>query len=330
MQKYEFTGEKQMISQYGEIREIKRIRALIDINAHKVKAGDLGGWIDSEATLSQEGDCWLSENSFLYMNATVEGDVLIRDSTISLSRVEGTGLIDESTITHCRLIGHFDISRQSNVTLVDTLDVNMSLQKTSLKNVDISGGNVDIAYSTLHSTSIHQSLKIVLDVLDNIQIKFSEVFVNAGKNEAFIHCSANLYRVIVSEKRPMTIWLAYEYFTWKHLSIKNMGFVIGNQLMFKSKTTSSLKGLENKSIRLSDGFLNMQSSVIEEEVSIKGRMKIVESHISGYSEIDSGVNGSLVLNRIKLSEAARILNSSAKSLELSDIVCNADDVIVLN
>lgn len=330
MQKYEFTGEKQNISQYGEIREIKRIRALRDITAHKVKAGDLGGWIDTEATLSQQGDCWLSEKSFLYMNTTVEGDVLIRDSIISLSKVEGTGVIDESTITHCRLIGNFDISRESNLTLVTTLDVNMSLQKTSLKNLDISGGNVDIAYSTLHSTSIHQSLKIVLDVSDKIQMKFSKIFVNPGKNEGFIHCSANLYRVIVSEKRPMPILLAHEDFTWEHLSIQNTGFVIGSPLMFKSKTASTLKGLEDKSISLSDVFLHMEDSVIEKEVCIKGNIKVIESHISGYSEVNSGDEGVLVLNRIKLSEAGSILNKSGKRMELSDVSCKADDMIVLH
>lgn len=44
MKKYELTGETKEIG--GKI--LHRIRALIDIPEHDVKAGDLGGWIEAE------------------------------------------------------------------------------------------------------------------------------------------------------------------------------------------------------------------------------------------------------------------------------------------
>ena len=47
--KYELTDNKK--------NGLTQIRALRDFGA--VKAGDLGGWIESEKNLSQGGDCWV-------------------------------------------------------------------------------------------------------------------------------------------------------------------------------------------------------------------------------------------------------------------------------
>lgn len=41
---------------FGSVRQI---RALKDIPCHNVKVGDLGGYVENETNLSQEGDCWI-------------------------------------------------------------------------------------------------------------------------------------------------------------------------------------------------------------------------------------------------------------------------------
>lgn len=56
MKKYELTGETKEIG--GKI--LHRIRALIDIPEYDVKAGDLGGWIEAEKNLSQNGAAWVT------------------------------------------------------------------------------------------------------------------------------------------------------------------------------------------------------------------------------------------------------------------------------
>ena len=52
-----------------ETYNLYRIRALKDFG--DVKAGDLGGYIESERNLSQEGDCWVSDKAKVYHNAKV-------------------------------------------------------------------------------------------------------------------------------------------------------------------------------------------------------------------------------------------------------------------
>jgi len=79
LDKYEFTDET--IIHYGHT--LYRIRALRDIPRHNVKAGDLGGFIESEVNLSQEGDCWVGDNAYVFggarvcINACVCGDVIL-------------------------------------------------------------------------------------------------------------------------------------------------------------------------------------------------------------------------------------------------------------
>lgn len=62
MKKYELTGET--IVHLGHT--LHRIRALISFN--DVQAGDLGGWIETESNLAQDGNAWV------YGNAQVYGD----------------------------------------------------------------------------------------------------------------------------------------------------------------------------------------------------------------------------------------------------------------
>ena len=53
-----------------------RIKALIDI-PNIVKAGELGGYIESEKNLSHEGNCWVADDAFVYSNAYVSGDAKV-------------------------------------------------------------------------------------------------------------------------------------------------------------------------------------------------------------------------------------------------------------
>ena len=62
MKRYELTDIRN-----GKLR---RIRALRDIPRYNVKAGDLGGWVESEKNLSQEGDCWVGGNARVYAPET--------------------------------------------------------------------------------------------------------------------------------------------------------------------------------------------------------------------------------------------------------------------
>lgn len=91
MKKYELTGETKEIG----CRILHRIRALIDIPVHDVKAGDLGGWIEAEKNLSQKGAAWVTDSAVVMDAACVTGDARVMDSArvTGLSMVAGNALV---------------------------------------------------------------------------------------------------------------------------------------------------------------------------------------------------------------------------------------------
>ena len=77
MKKYELTNETKTLAG-GTV--LHRIRALRDIPRFGVKAGELGGFVEEENNLSQDGDAWVSGDAWVYGNACVYGDAEVYDN----------------------------------------------------------------------------------------------------------------------------------------------------------------------------------------------------------------------------------------------------------
>lgn len=58
-------------------RTLRRIRALRDFR--DVKAGELGGWVETEKNLTQMGDAWVYGDAQVYGDAWVYGDARVYD-----------------------------------------------------------------------------------------------------------------------------------------------------------------------------------------------------------------------------------------------------------
>ena len=83
--KYELTNETKTL-EGGTV--LHRIRALRDIPRFCVKAGELGGFVEGEINLSQDGDAWVYGNACVYGNANVENghDYFVAKNTWSSLR----------------------------------------------------------------------------------------------------------------------------------------------------------------------------------------------------------------------------------------------------
>lgn len=73
--KYELTDETS--TTFGHT--LYRIRALVDIPG-RIKAGELGGWIEAERNLSHDGKCWIGDNARVYGNAKVYKDAWVYEN----------------------------------------------------------------------------------------------------------------------------------------------------------------------------------------------------------------------------------------------------------
>lgn len=79
-----------------------RIRALKDFN--DVKVGDLGGYVEHEDNLDQNGVCWVYDNAKVYDKAVVRGDARVSNS----AEVFGCAkVIDNARVGDCsRVFGY--------------------------------------------------------------------------------------------------------------------------------------------------------------------------------------------------------------------------------
>ena len=72
MKKFELTTEF-ITNMFGT--KLFRIKALVEFG--NIKAGELGGYVEKEENISQDGDAWVSDNAEVFGDATVSGDARI-------------------------------------------------------------------------------------------------------------------------------------------------------------------------------------------------------------------------------------------------------------
>ena len=102
MKKYEFTGETK-VSKANEVGGGKdgivlhQIRAIRDFG--EVKAGDLGGWIESEQNLSHQFNSWVDANGEIY------GNILLADNAYINCDEKGSMI---GTVCEGRFVGYFE------------------------------------------------------------------------------------------------------------------------------------------------------------------------------------------------------------------------------
>ena len=90
VKKYELTDER-----HPYMPKLRRIRALVDIPAAGVKAGDLGGWIEHEGNLRHYSDAdsaWVFGPARVYGSARVFGSAQVCGS----ARVYGSAQVGDS------------------------------------------------------------------------------------------------------------------------------------------------------------------------------------------------------------------------------------------
>ena len=101
MNKYEL-AEKNSIHGYVTLH---RIRALRDFG--DVQRGDIGGWVETGKSLSQEGDCWIYDNARVFRNARMYDD----------AKASGDAVVDDHSrlFNHAHVYGHAELHGDSIV-----------------------------------------------------------------------------------------------------------------------------------------------------------------------------------------------------------------------
>ena len=110
MKKYEFVENDVIV--LNDTITLRRIRSLVEIE-HVCKPGDLGGYIEKEENLSHEGKCWVANNSWVYDNAQITEDALVRDCAVVCGNVKMSGR--SLAFCNAHLSGNVQLNGSSSV-----------------------------------------------------------------------------------------------------------------------------------------------------------------------------------------------------------------------
>lgn len=97
MIKYKFADE--FVTYRGHL--LRRIIATSDFGA--VKAGDLGGFIETRYNLSSEGDAWVGDYAYVFAGGRVSGNAQVYGAAMVMddSMVTGTAHVCDSAVVGC-------------------------------------------------------------------------------------------------------------------------------------------------------------------------------------------------------------------------------------
>ena len=117
-QKYMLTEEKKIYDNCPNI-VMYRIQALKDFtttSGRQVHAGDLGGFIESEKNLSQQGNCWVFDNAIVFADGYVYENAEIRDNAkIIGGEVYGNAQVYENAQVCGRVFGKAKVHGNADV-----------------------------------------------------------------------------------------------------------------------------------------------------------------------------------------------------------------------
>lgn len=162
MKKYELAMGIEMETNVAG-KKLYRIIAIRDFG--KVKAGAIGGYVESEACLSHEDDCWIADDAMVYGGARVEGNVQVLDEAIVSGdvvlednvRVDGDAKIQNRTETCITIGGNIHIASGALIENADNFASITTHQGTiSLFRNDENG--IDICFYDNDDKLVHQSV----------------------------------------------------------------------------------------------------------------------------------------------------------------------------
>lgn len=156
---------------YDGNRKVYRIKALIDFG--NVKKGDIGGYLESEANLSHQGNCWVYDDAYVidkakvYENATIATNAWISDNAevYGQARVYGRATIyhhakvydearvydDAKVYNSARVFGHAIVHGHARIKGTMTSSNKVTVIDDSEVVITISDDKVHVYQSTVYT-----------------------------------------------------------------------------------------------------------------------------------------------------------------------------------
>jgi NDP-sugar pyrophosphorylase family protein len=295
MKKYELTDIllKHKTS-FNEGVTTYQIQALIDIPFAGVKAGDMGGYVVDEHRLSQNGNCWIFPDSVATDGTEISGNSLVcgRSFLSSGAIVRGNCIVENSEIGVNTIIEGKVIVRNALLYEGCAIENDVEIIESELCSIHMESGSV--MNSTVRANGEP------LETKGEVIIKSSVLEIYGGDN--FIEKGCWIESVKAEDIRTLQFYesvhmASSEFMGETHLYIGERG---------EENTCSSIiKGIEGV-CTFENVKLTLVNSTLLGSVSVKGSVRLSNSHISECSSIINNTPDLLSLTDVKMKELSCI------------------------
>jgi len=194
MKKYELTNQTISVDN----RTLYRIRAVKSFKTKRifgnVKNGDLGGYIETESNLSQEGNCWVFDNAKVFDDALVSDNAWVSDD----AQIHGSACIsgDAIVFTEAKVYGKAQVSGHAQI-----------YDKAKISgNAQVYGCALVFKNAWVHDNAqVYGCAQVFRDanVYDNAKV-YGRAYINSNVNGATINISNLSVKEIVSLAQKLT------------------------------------------------------------------------------------------------------------------------------
>ena len=210
--KFELVKEDSIVVEGRTLYRIRALKNMVesDDGTYAVKKGTLGGYVQKEANLSHEGDCWVFDKAKVFDDARAQDDSFIADE----SMVFGNAVIKDKAITcnQSKVYG-FAIMKDSSITM---------------DRAEVYGHAIMENYSSIgDDAKLYGSAKMD----DNSDLRgFAEAYDYARlRGISLVDSDAKVYgHAIINGQARIT----------DHASVKDNGIVSGRVMMYGHATVS--------------------------------------------------------------------------------------------
>lgn len=154
--KFELVKEKYIELKDG--RKLYQIRALREIQNERmivsIKKGELGGYVESEKNLSQEGNSWICQSARVYENALVKDGSLVGNKVI----VRGNAAIEDDAYVRAMSIGKTIIEDNARIGGVSTVGLEDPFVVFNHKGTRIRGNSAILGNTMIDRTDVKDSV----------------------------------------------------------------------------------------------------------------------------------------------------------------------------
>ena len=160
--KYEILESNSIQTEDGV--KLYRIRALRNIGM--VKKGQLGGFIEKEYNLSQDGESWVGGNAWVFMNAQVKDNATVSGDAIVFGRAK---ILNDAIVTDNAKV--YDNTRViNNAAVYGNVKIGgNSLIEDNNSYLYMSNGDRDITFSRMSDNSVYMVTEVFEGTIDEAE-----------------------------------------------------------------------------------------------------------------------------------------------------------------